>query len=609
MGGGSATAQHRIRAAARWLLLICICAALAFTTGQVGAARAEGVLPVFVVGAFVNSVVTLCLLVGAFQRAAPAVLLVGDILLAALFAWVGQGNPFIVVVTGSALMIAGLLSPHLRWNLAQVIGVITVGMVAWVTALPTTPGMMPLGLLLSGGLALLASYAYELELGVLRRQVTHLDGSQVSVFEDSRQRTRAIAELTYIMSGTLNYKKVLDGVIEAGRLGLRLPERAESSLFAGVFLYHVDDNKLHVVSSRRFTRADDARVINGQEGIVGQALKEAMPVFGTNALNDPELQNFIAFQGCKSLLCIPLRAGFDNFGAVLYGSDTPNAFTQEHSELLTALGVQATLALQNAVLYHTLIEEKERIVDAEEEARKKLAHDLHNGPTQTIAAIAMRLSYINKLYRKSPEQVPDELKKVETMARQTTAEIRHMLFTLRPLVLETRGLSAALNQLADKTYEMHKQGVAVRIEQSVEENLDAQQQGVIFDIVDEAINNARKHAKARLISVTAMRQGEMAILQISDNGVGFDVSRVNENYETRASLGMVNMRERAALIDGSISIDSVVGRGTTITLVLPLKPLGAVAAATGFGHPKTKLAIAAAARTDRGGGDVWQSNL
>lgn len=609
MGDGSAKAQNRIRAAARWLLLVAICVALAFTNGQSEVLRAGGVLPIFIVGAFVNSVVTLFLLVSVFHRATPVVLLIGDIILAALFAWVGQGNTLIMVVTGSALMMTGLLYPRLRWNLAQIIGVITVSMVAWVTGRQPTPGMMPLGLLLTGGLALLTSYAYELELGALRRQVAHLDGSQVSVFEDSRQRTRAIAELTYIMSGTLNYKKVLDGVIEAGRLGLRLPERAQSSLFAGVFLYHVDDNKLHVVSSRRFTRADDARVINGQEGIVGRALKEAMPVFGTNALSDPELQNFIAFQGCKSLLCIPLRAGFDNFGAVLYGSDMPNAFTQEHSELLTALGVQATLALQNAVLYHTLIEEKERIVDAEEEARKKLAHDLHNGPTQTIAAIAMRLSYVNKLYRKSPEQVPDELKKVETMARQTTAEIRHMLFTLRPLVLETRGLSAALNQLADKTYEMHKQGVAVRIEQSVEESLDAQQQGVIFDIVDEAINNARKHAKARLISVTAMRQGEMAILQISDNGVGFDVSRVSENYETRASLGMVNMRERAALIDGSISIDSVVGRGTTITLVLPLKPLGAVAAATGFGHPKTKLAIAAAARTDRGGSDTWQSSL
>ena len=78
--------------------------------------------------------------------------------------------------------------------------------------------------------------------------------------------------------------------------------------------------------------------------------------------------------------------------------------------------------LQNAVLYHNLIEEKERIVDVDEEARKKLARDLHDGPTQSVAAIAMRMSYIGKLYKKSPEQVPDEIKKVEDLARRTTSE-------------------------------------------------------------------------------------------------------------------------------------------------------------------------------------------
>lgn len=597
--GTSTGVQNRIRAASRWLLLLFICGVLAFFGAQIGSTSTEGLLSVFVFGALVNGVVTMFLLLPGLERPASIALLFGDLILAALFAMVGQGNVFVLVLAGSALMVAGLLYPHLRWNIAQVIGVVTVIAATWITALQTTPGTVPLALTFVGVLVVLASYAYEHELGSLRRQVAQLDGSQSSLFEDSRQRTRAISELTYIMSSTLNYKKVLDAVIEAGRLGLRMPEREQSSLFAGVFLYHIDDNKLHVVSSRRFTRTDDARVINGKEGIVGQALREAVPVFGTDALTDPELQYFIAFQGCKSLLCIPLRAGYDNFGVLLYGSDTPNAFTQEHSELLTALGVQATLALQNAVLYHTLIEEKERIVDVDDEARKKLAHDLHNGPTQTIAAIAMRLSYISKLYRKSPEQVPTELKKVEDMARQTTAEIRHMLFTLRPLVLETRGLSAALNQLADKTFELHKQAVAVRVERSIEESLDAQQQGVIFDIVDEAINNARKHAKAKLINVSAMRQGEMAIIQIADNGVGFDVSKVNENYEVRASLGMVNMRERAALLDGTISIDSVLGKGTTITVLLPLKPLSAVAAATGFGRPKTKLAIAAAARIER----------
>lgn len=590
----------RVLFGSRWLVILFISGAPLIFQNSIETFRGESLLVAFVVGVVINLICSTVLVVTALRRALSLVLLIGDVLLALVFAWISQGSFFILVISGSAIMLSGLVRPRVRWNVTQVVCVYVV--MALVP--PLTAGRMPntalVALFMICLLTVFASYAYELEVGRLRRRVAALDSSQTAQVEDMRQRTRAISELTYAMSATLNYKKVLDAVIEAGRLGLRMPESEQSHLFAGVFLFHVDDNHLHVVSSRRFTRADDARIITGAGGIVGRALKEAVPVFGTDVDQEPELQYFVAFQGCKSLLCIPLRAGFDNFGVLLYGSDTENAFTQEHGELLTALGIQATLALQNAVLYHNLIEEKERIVDVDEEARKKLARDLHDGPTQSIAAIAMRMSYIGKLFKKSPEQVPEEIKKVEDLARRTTTEIRHMLFTLRPLVLETQGLSAALNQLATKTYEMHQQAVAVRVEPTVEERLDFQQQGVIFDIVEEAVNNARKHAKAKLISVMAMRQDEMAIVQIADNGVGFDIAAVNENYEARSSLGMVNMKERAELLDGTFSIDSVRGRGTTITILLPLKSREAASMANGFARPRTKLALAASARVERG---------
>jgi signal transduction histidine kinase len=591
--------QDRVLFGSRWLVLAFISGVPLLFRSQIDIANESGLLAAFVIGVVLNLVCTLFLLLPGLRRALPAILLSADVLIALTFAVVSGGSLAILAFSGSVIMLSGLVRPQLRWNVAQVVGVYVAALAPALTSgRPATT--MLIVLFVVGLLTVFASYAYELELGSLRRRVAALDRSQLAQVEEIRQRTRAISELTYTMSATLNYKKVLDAVIEAGRLGLRMPEREQSQLFAGVFLFHVDDNRLHVVSSRRFTRADDARIITGAGGIVGKALKEALPVFGTTVDDDPELQYFVAFQGCKSLLCIPLRAGFDNFGVLLYGSDAENAFTEEHSELLTALGIQATLALQNAVLYHNLIEEKERIVDVDEEARKKLARDLHDGPTQSIAAIAMRMSYIGKLFRKSPDQVPDEIKKVEDLARRTTTEIRHMLFTLRPLVLETQGMSAALNQLASKTYEMHQQAVAVRVEPGVEERLDFQQLGVIFDIVEEAVNNARKHAKAKLISVTAMRQDEMAIIQIADNGLGFDVDAMQENYESRSSLGMVNMRERAQLLDGTFSLDSVRGKGTTITVLLPLKSREAVSAANGFARPRTRLALAAASRVERG---------
>ena len=138
-------------------------------------------------------------------------------------------------------------------------------------------------------------------------------------------------------------------------------------------------------------------------------------------------------------------------------------FTTEHVEMLSAVCSQATIALQNAQLYQSLQQEKNRIVEIGENERKKLARDLHDGPTQSIAAIAMRINYTRKLLEREPDKVDAELAKIEDLARRTTKEIRHMLFTLRPLVLETQGLVAALQQSIQKILETDS-GVAIHLE-------------------------------------------------------------------------------------------------------------------------------------------------
>jgi signal transduction histidine kinase len=182
---------------------------------------------------------------------------------------------------------------------------------------------------------------------------------------------------------------------------------------------------------------------------------------------------------------------------------------------------------------------------------------------------------------KNPAGVPDELRKVEDIARKTVKEIRHMLFTLRPLILESQGLAAALSQLAEKVHETHGQAVATRVGQNVENVLDQHQQGVIFYIVEEAINNARKHAQAELISVNVGLQEDVVIVQIADNGVGFNTTAVDTNYEQRGSLGMVNMRERAALLDGTLQIESTPGKGTKVMVVAPIKNGGSNGSSNG----------------------------
>ena len=173
--------------------------------------------------------------------------------------------------------------------------------------------------------------------------------------------------------------------------------------------------------------------------------------------------------------------------------------------------------------------------------------------------------------RAAPKSAAEELYKVEELARRTTKEIRHMLFTLRPLVLESQGLVAALQAMAEKMRDTYNQKMSVEVDQSLLAEVEIGKQTVIFYIVEEAVNNARKHAQASNVWVRFKRQGsDLALLDIIDDGVGFDLAMVGMNYETRGSLGMVNLRERTDLINGLMRLDSAAGKGTTIQVIIPL---------------------------------------
>jgi len=216
-----------------------------------------------------------------------------------------------------------------------------------------------------------------------------------------------------------------------------------------------------------------------------------------------------------------------------------------------------------------LREERDKIVGKEEEARHKLARELHDGPTQDVAAIAMRLNFARLLLDRDPKRARAELERLEDLAHRTVKEIRSMLFTLRPIILETEGLVPALNQYAENLRQ--NDGLPVEIDpERYKDCLDIDAQGVVFAILEEAVNNARKHAQASRVLVRLAVESDLFIAEVIDNGRGFDVEAVTKSYGSRGSLGMVNLRERAELIGGTLNIESVRGKGTRITLVVPI---------------------------------------
>jgi signal transduction histidine kinase len=434
-------------------------------------------------------------------------------------------------------------------------------------------GAALLGLLVGGFLAYLGSKKGERSRKKIELPET---GPQQLEFAKQVERSRFqnIYNLISSINASLNYKRILENVLDTSAAILDEPGSSSDQLVRAVFLFKDSPHgpaELYVGSARGFTNADMRMLLPGENGLLAEILNTGESCIEGSIHSDPELGRIVALRSCNTICCMPLKADLDIFGILLFAHPEDGYFTLERRDILEMFSVQASIAIQNARLYFELEQEKERMLEIQEEARKKLARDLHDGPTQSVAAIAMRVNYARRMIERDGISAAEELYRIEELARTTAREIRHMLFTLRPLVLESHGLIAALEAMAEKSLDTYNQNIIIQADPDIIPSLEMSKQAVIFYIVEEAVNNARKHAQSTNVWVRLKQyESEMVLIEIEDDGVGFNVGAVDAFYETRGSLGMVNMRERAELVNGILRIDSTEGRGTLIQVVIPL---------------------------------------
>jgi signal transduction histidine kinase len=399
------------------------------------------------------------------------------------------------------------------------------------------------------------------------------ESKELQMLRRANERAKGIYEMASTLSATLNYKRVLTTMLDLSLVGLTEMAGPDASLVGLILLFEQEGNfeRLKVHAGRNIPRADENRVVSGQSGLIARSIYAAEPVIAEQVSNDPVLTQFVCMQNVKSAICAPLRAGFDIFGVVLFASPNLNHFNREHAGLLTTFCNQAIIALRNAQLYQDLQAEQRKILEKEAEARHKLARELHDGPTQTISAMAMRLNFVRMMLQKGQDssKVEAEVGKIEELARKTTQEVRTMLFTLRPVVLETQGLAAALEQYADRLRQTEDINIEVDTD-DYDGQLDKEAESVAFAVVEEAVGNAKKHANADHIFMRLQVDGHLFTAEIRDDGEGFDVEAARRRREA-GHLGLLNMAERAELVGGRCSIQSQPGAGTNVRLDIPLR--------------------------------------
>lgn len=365
--------------------------------------------------------------------------------------------------------------------------------------------------------------------------------------------------LTRLLARTYQAVDVEDGSI-------MLLEEATGDLVAQVVLGSLSEE------------AKSFRVPKGQ-GIAGEIAATGQPVVVNDAQNDPrhfkQIDQNTGFV-TRSILGVPILSQDKIIGVLEVFNKRNGDFTKQDQVLLSSIANYAGIAIENARLHESVVAERDRVLRVQEEVSHKLQRDLHDGPTQLVAAIQMSIDFCQKtLEHNELNMAMSELQSMYELAVRATHQMRTLLFELRPLILETQGLIPALDvfmerrQVEAEPTKLHLELISDRPDGEIS-RLSGKVEAALFAIVQEAVTNAMKHAQAKAITVKLAQAGPQLVVTIRDDGKGFDVSQTMQSYDQRGSYGMINLRERVAVTEGDYTITSEPGQGTEVRVVVPL---------------------------------------
>jgi len=250
-------------------------------------------------------------------------------------------------------------------------------------------------------------------------------------------------------------------------------------------------------------------------------------------------------------------------------------FSEGEQELLTAIGSQIAVAIENARLYaevqhkeHVRGELFKKAINAQEDERKRIARELHDDTSQALAALLYAAEEV--LDMDDIEEIKRKLPGMHELTQHTLDGVHKMIFNLRPSMLDHLGLVPALRQFAKARLE--PKGTQVIIEESPSQRrLPPEVETALFRVVQEAVSNCARHAAARQVCICLHFDASNASVTVEDNGIGFDVQEMKLSQDSGRGLGLLGMIERVELLGGELEIDSNPGQGTKIDIRVPVE--------------------------------------
>jgi two-component system sensor histidine kinase DegS len=209
-----------------------------------------------------------------------------------------------------------------------------------------------------------------------------------------------------------------------------------------------------------------------------------------------------------------------------------------------------------------------KIILAQEEERKRIAREIHDGPAQMLANLVLRTEIVERMLVKQEfGLVQDEVIDLKGQVRYSLEEMRKVIFNLRPMALDDLGLIPTLRKYVHDYEEKTKIRTSFET-RGKEHRLSSAMEAAVYRLVQEALSNAAKHAYPSYVLVEITYQAQLIKIVVRDNGLGFNVQKISEQAN-RESFGLVGMRERVELLEGRVEIQSAENQGTTIIIHIP----------------------------------------
>jgi PAS domain S-box-containing protein len=394
------------------------------------------------------------------------------------------------------------------------------------------------------------------------------------VAHDVTERKRAEENLRRSLSAMLALREagqVLGSTLSSEEIVSRLLEimRGVSHLVATVISVRNEDGELRIWRSA------------GLEGLRSRTRFEREAEAARRATLEEEEQRLfrlydLGFENNHLVgLCLPLRVK-DRVVGVLEAYGRESLAESDNVELLSSLASQAASALENARLYEQLEEREHALQDlvgkllgAQEEERRRVAYEVHDGLAQVAVAAHQRLQAFARRHSPGTERGRRDLERILRLVRSTVSDARRIIANLRPTALDDLGLAATL---ALEVESLREDGYQVDYEENLgDERLPDTVEIALFRIGQEALTNVRKHAQTRRVRIRLRRTGDEVHFEVQDYGRGFDPGLSSGESGPGERVGLAGMRERVGALGGELKIHSRPDAGTFIAVSVPLR--------------------------------------